>query len=166
MKRIFLLTAVLCAFVAANVHATPQPLDIYGGYDPYSSPTWWYLTDYWGMALENCDCVGVYWNGPDGECDGIAYWKMPEPRGDDQLLTLTHIEYGSFYAGVTTYGPGEGHPEACEGIYVLLFDGSCEELAVCNYWAMSQQHHVANYMGEAMYCHFPGEGTFEHDPNW
>ena len=65
---------------------------------------------------------------------------------------------------VTTWQTATGHPEPCDEIFVVIFDGSCEELGPSNYFGVSQQHHVENYMGETMYAHFPGEGTGIHYP--
>jgi hypothetical protein len=164
MKKIFVLALLLGAFVATNVYATPQPLDIYGGWDPGSTPTWWYLNDYFGIPLENCDCVKVYWKGPNGVAESPDLADPPHAGGDDVQLAESHVEYGGFFVTVTTWGTGEGHPEPCDEIYVVVFDGSCTELGPSNYYGVSQQHHVENFLGEVMYAHFPGEQTGDHIP--
>jgi hypothetical protein len=163
MKKLFVLAVLLAAFVATNVHAVPQPLDIYGGWDPAYTPTWWYLTDHDGNVLEDCDCVIVYWKGP----NGIA--ESPDPGnpptfvgGDDVVLWENHIEYGGFFISGGSYQAGGGTPEPCQEIFVVLFDASCEEVGASNYFGVSQQFHVENYMGETFYAHFPGEGTDTH----
>jgi hypothetical protein len=161
MKRLLLLAVMLGAFMAADVYATPQPLDVYGGYDPTASPTWWYLTDYYGYNLEDGDCVAAYWKGPNGVYDGIDTHNAPNALPDDSLLVLAPngIEYGGFYFTVTTWGTAEGHPAPCEEIYIVIYDSSCAELSTSNYYGVSQQHHCENFLGELMYAHFPGEQT-------
>jgi hypothetical protein len=160
MKKLLVLAVLLGAFVATNVHATPQPLDIYGGYDPLATPTWWYLTDYFGNTLEDCDCVKAFWKGPNGIPESPD--MMGNAGGDDVLLTETHTEYGMFYFTVTTWGTGEGHPEPCDEVFVVVFDASCAEIGESNYYGVSQQYHVENFLGEVMYAHFPGEYTGTH----
>jgi hypothetical protein len=162
MKKILVLALLLGAFVATNVHATPQPLDIYGGWDPASTPTWWYLTDYYGYTLENCDCVKVFWKGPNGIPESPDPLNPPHAGGDDVQIGEGHIEYGGFFMTVTTWQVGSGNPANCDEIFVVIFDGSCTELGESNYYGVSQQHHVESYLGETMYAHFPGESAGEH----
>jgi hypothetical protein len=168
MKKLLLL-AVALAFVATNAFATPQPLDIYGGYDPGASPTYWYLLDYFGYPLENGDCVCAYWVGPNGLVDGIDGAAPPEALADDELLICGEIYYGSFYITVTTWGATEGHPELGEEVYVVIFDGPCDALGPSNYYGLSATYAVENYLGETWFCSsFPGDPgggyTDEHIP--
>jgi len=159
MNRMLLLAAVLCAFVATNAYATPQPLDIYGGWDPSSTPTWWYLTDFFGYPLEDGDCVAVYWKGPDGLYNGIDVYNAPNPLGDDSLMVEAFVEYAGFFISFGSYQVGDDHPQPCDEIYVVMYDDSCAALDPTNYYGVSQQHHVENFMGETMYCHFTDEKT-------
>jgi hypothetical protein len=161
MKRILLLAVVLGAF-ATSAFAAPWPCDIIGGYNPYTTPTFWYLLDYNGLPLEDGDCVCAYWKGPNLVLDGPDPAQPPYPLPDDVMLACSEIAYGGFFFSVTTWGIGEGHPTACEEIYVVIYDGPCVMLGPSNYYGISQQHHVENYLGEIMYALFPGDPGFGH----
>jgi hypothetical protein len=157
MRKLLVLTILLGAFVATNAFGTPAPMDILGGYNPYTTPTFWYLLDYNGIPLEEGDCVCAYWKGPDGLADGPDPANPPEAAGDDVKLVCGGIQYGGFFITVTTWGVGEGHPEPCEEVYVCIFDAPCEQLSTDNFYGMSQQLHVDNFIGETEYALFPGD---------
>jgi hypothetical protein len=161
MKRILLLAVVLGAF-AANAGAAPWPCDCIGGWDPYATPTYWYLLDFYGNPLEDGDCVCAYWVGPNGVIDGIDNTNPPEALPDDVKSRCSSLEYGGFYFSVTTWDIGEGHPAIGEEIYVVIFDGPCDNLGPSNYFGMSQLHVVENFLGELFTCVFPGDPGYGH----
>jgi hypothetical protein len=164
MKKLFALMIVLGAFLATNVYATPAALDVYGGFDPSSGLYILYGHD--GSPLEPGDCVCVYWKGPDGLLDGIDLTNPPEPAGDDVRLTDPCSEIGANdgatgpafqILGVGTGQSGSGiHPEACEEVYVVIFDAPCDELGPSNYYGISDQFHVENFNGETFFTTFEG----------
>jgi hypothetical protein len=165
MKKLLVLGLLLGAFAATNVYAVPQPLDIYGGFDPGMGI--WILYDFAGAPLLPGDCVCVYWKGENGVIDGIDHGVPPQPNADDVLLVCGAIgpndgATGPAFTilGVNTGQAGSGiHPEACEEIYVVIFDGPCAELGPHNYYGVSDQHHVENFMGEVFFAKFPGDHT-------
>ena len=158
MKKLLLFFILISVFMIGNVFATPQPCDIYGGYDPGATPTYWYLLDYAGYPLENGDCVCAYWVGPDGIADGPNTSDAPNPANDDSLLICGEIYYGSFYITVTTWGVGEGHVALGESIYCVIYDEPCASLDASNYYGMSDTYAVGNFLGESWFCSsFPGD---------
>jgi hypothetical protein len=161
MKRILLLAVVLGAF-ATSAFAAPWPCDCVGGYNPYTTPTLWYLLDYFGNPLENGDCVCAYWVGPDGIVDGPDPANPPAGLNDDVMLTCGEIEYGGFFFSVTTWGVGEGHPEFGAMIYTVIYDAPCDQIGPSNYFGISDTHEVLNYLGEVAYFLFPGDPGYGH----
>jgi hypothetical protein len=163
MKKLILLAMVLSGFVAGNANAQPPGwCDVYGGWDPEVSPSWWYLLDYYGYVLENGDWVYVAWTGPDGEID------PPDESGnltdDDSLCNYDSasgdIEYGMIFIVVTTYPPGGGRPEAGDLIYCRMFDGPEGSIGPGNYYGDSQLYeveYIAPPPGEEFLCMFPGD---------
>jgi hypothetical protein len=158
MRKLLLISILIGVFMIGNAFATPQPVDIYGGYSPYESPTFWYLLDYAGYPLVNGDCVCAYWVGPDSVADGPNTSFAPEAANDDSLLICGEIYYGGFFITVTTWGAGEGHPANGEEIYVVIYDDACDALDADNYYGMSGTYAVQNFLGEIWYCvSFPGD---------
>jgi hypothetical protein len=162
MKRIVLLTVIVGFFLVANAGAAPWPTDIIGGYNPYTTPTFWYLLDYYGYQLEDGDCVAAYWVGMDSLYAGVDPNNPPYPLGDDVYLDTTRIAYGGFFFGVTTWGVGEGHPALNESIYVAIFDGPFDSLTQTNYYGLSNRYAVQNYLGDVFYALFPGDPGYGH----
>jgi hypothetical protein len=163
MKRAFIFITFLFILWIANASASPFPCDCIGGYNPYITPTFWYLLDYYGNVLEDGDCVCAYWVGPNGAVEGPDPALAPLPLGDDVMLEpCGYIEYGGFYFSVTTWGTGEGHPERGEFIYCIIYDGPCDVLGVGNYYGISDLHEVENYLGEMAYFLFPGDPGYGH----
>jgi hypothetical protein len=161
MKRILLLAVVLGAF-ATSAFAAPWPCDCIGGYNPYTTPTFWYLLDYFGNPLEDGDCVCAYWVGPDGIPDGPDPANPPAPLGDDVEVGCSMIGYGGFYFSVTTWGLDatgnpEGHPAIGEFIYTVIFDAPCDQIGPSNYYGISNLHEVQNFLGEIAYFAFTGD---------
>jgi len=161
MKRILLL-AVALTFVATSAFASPWPCDCSGGYNPYTTPTFWYLLDYFGDPLEDGDCVCAYWVGPDGLMDGPDPADPPEALGDDVKLECSAIEYGGFYFSVTTYQAGAGNPGLGDVIYVVIYDAPCAEIGPSNYFGISDLHVVENFLGELFFAQFPGDPGYGH----
>jgi hypothetical protein len=157
MKRLVLLTVLFGLLMTVNAAAAPWPCDCVGGYNPYTTPTFWYLLDYNGYPLENGDCVCAYWVGADGLIDGVDVYNAPNPRTDDELLNCGIIEYGGFFFSVTTWGVGENHPEVGEEIYLIIYDDECDSLTTDNYFGVSNTYAVQNYLGEVAYFLFPGD---------
>jgi len=163
MKKLVLLTMVLSAFMATGVSAQhPGYCDCYGGWDPETSPTMWYLLDYYGYVLEDSDWVCVAWTGPDGEID------PPDETGnltdDDSLCnydpTMGYIEGGLFFIVVTTYPSGGGRPQTGDLIYARMFDGPEGSIGPDNYYGDSQLYQVEYITpppGEEFLCKFPGD---------
>jgi len=158
MRKLVLLTVFMGLFVATSAIASPWPCDCIGGYNPYTTPTFWYLLDYFGSPLDDGDCVCSYWVGPDGTIDGVDTSNAPEALDDDVKLICSTVEYGGFYFSTTTYQAGsDNHPEAGELIYCVIYDGPCASLDAANYYGLSDTHEVANYLGELAYFSFPGD---------
>jgi hypothetical protein len=158
MKKVMMLTVVLGLFLAATAGASPWPCDCVGGYNPYTTPTFWYLLDYTGTPLQDGDCVCAYWVGPDGLVDGVYPANAPEALPDDEKLNCYFIEYGGFFFSVTTYAATDlGHPQAGELIYMVIYDGPCDALTPANYYGMSGTYAVQNFLGETAYFLFPGD---------
>jgi len=158
MKRILLLAVVLGAFMATSAIAAPWPTDCSGGYNPYTTPTFWYLLDFFGNPLEEGDCVCAYWVGPNGIIDGPDPADPPEALDDDMKLECSSILFGGFYFSVTTDQVGTGnHPELGEFIYVVIYDAPCDAIGPSNYYGISDTYEVQNFLGDIFYCVFPGD---------
>jgi hypothetical protein len=158
MKRILLIAVVLGAF-ATSAFASPWPCDCVGGYNPYTTPTFWYLLDFYGNVLSDGDCVCAYWVGPDGIVQGPDPANPPHALADDVMLEpCGYIEYGGFFFCVTTWQVGAGYPAACDYIYVVIYDAPCPELGPSNYYGISLDvYHVTNVLGETFFALFPGD---------
>jgi hypothetical protein len=158
MKRILLLAVVLAAFTT-SAFASPWPCDCVGGFNPYTTPTFWYMTDYFGEVLEDGDCVCIYWVGPDGIVQGPDPANPPEALPDDvRLEPCDMILFGGFYFSVTTWQAGAGVPGLGDFIYAVVYDGPCDQLGPSNYYGVSTNlHAVANYIGETAFFLFPGD---------
>jgi hypothetical protein len=151
-------TVLLGLLFAPHAGASPWPCDCVGGYNPYTTPTFWYLLDFFGNVLEDGDCVCTYWVGPDLEVDGVDPNNAPEPLDDDTKEICGFIEYGVFFYSVTTWGVGEGHPALGEDIYCIIYDAPCDSLTSENYYGLSTNTYtVQNYLGEQAFFLFPGD---------
>jgi len=160
MRKLVLLTVLLGLCVTVNAAASPWPCDCSGGYNPYTTPTFWYLLDYLGNPLEDGDCVCSYWVGPDGTVDGIDVFNAPEGLDDDVKLICSYVEYGGFYFSTTTFQALSGnHPEAGELIYCVIYDAPCDSLGPGKdqYYGISDTHEVVNFLGEIAFFSFPGD---------
>jgi hypothetical protein len=145
--------------LAANAGASPWPCDCVGGFNPYTTPTFWYLLDYYGSVLEDNDCVCTYWVGPDSVADGVDPNNPPEALNDDVKVICDVILFGGFYYAVTTWGAtDDNHPKLGEEIYVIMYDAPCDSLTPENFYGMSTNTYaVQNYLGETAYFLFPGD---------